>query len=108
MQQLSEQKSNHLKIFGSTIPDVISAINRETNWHKPPVGPFGLYIKLLRPEWSDILESVIGNTLSTFSVQNHKDQKLLENIMKRYNWYITNIIFVNLCEIILTEFISFF
>jgi chromosome segregation ATPase len=87
LQQLSEQKSNNLKIFGPTIPDVISAINREKNWYKKPVGPFGLHIKLLNPEWSEILESVIGSTLSTFAVHNHKDQKLLADIMKRYNWY---------------------
>jgi chromosome segregation ATPase len=96
LQQLSDQKSNHLKIFGSTMPDVLSAINRELRWHKKPVGPFGLFIKLLKPEWSETLESVIGNTLSTFAVNNHNDQRLLADIMKRYNWYeiINNIVFI--------------
>jgi chromosome segregation ATPase len=88
LQQLSEQKSNHLKIFGPTIPDVLNAINREIGWHKKPVGPFGLYIKLLKPEWSETLESVIGSTLSTFAVSNHNDQKILAGIMKKHNWYI--------------------
>ncbi len=88
VQQLREQKSNNLKIFGPTIPDVLNAINKETRWNRKPVGPFGLYIKLLRPEWSDTLESVIGNTLSTFAVHNHRDQRLLADILKRYHWYV--------------------
>ncbi|CAG8605460.1 7405_t:CDS:10, partial [Funneliformis caledonium] len=85
LQQLREQKSNNLKIFGPTIPDVLKAINGEHRWNKKPVGPFGLYMKLLNPEWSDTLESVIGNTLSTFAVNNHRDQRLLADIMKRFN-----------------------
>ncbi|PKY20161.1 P-loop containing nucleoside triphosphate hydrolase protein [Rhizophagus irregularis] len=84
LQQLSDQKSDRLKIFGQAIPDVLSAINRERRWHRKPVGPFGLFIKLLKPEWSETLESVIGNTLSTFAVNNHNDQRLLADIMKRY------------------------
>ncbi|GES91454.1 P-loop containing nucleoside triphosphate hydrolase protein [Rhizophagus clarus] len=59
-------------------------LQQELRWHRKPVGPFGLYIKLLKPEWSETLESVIGNTLSTFAVNNHNDQRLLADIMKRY------------------------
>ncbi|CAI2162914.1 7525_t:CDS:10 [Funneliformis geosporum] len=85
LHQLREQKSNNLKIFGPTIPDVLNAISIEKRWNKIPVGPFGLYMKLLKPDWSDILESVIGNTLSTFAVNNHRDQRLLSDILKRFN-----------------------
>ncbi|CAG8590107.1 10002_t:CDS:10 [Acaulospora morrowiae] len=80
-QQLIDQKSNHLRVFGSSIPEVLEAIDRFNHWKKKPVGPFGRYIKLLKPKWSNTLESVIGNSLTAFSVQDYHDQQVLSKIM---------------------------
>ncbi|CAG8528894.1 39994_t:CDS:10 [Gigaspora margarita] len=88
IQELRDQKSDNLKAFGPAIPDVLTAIAHENRWHKKPVGPFGRYIKLIRPEWRNTLESVIGHSLTAFSVSNHHDQQLLSGILKRFHWYI--------------------
>ncbi|CAG8453598.1 23060_t:CDS:10 [Dentiscutata erythropus] len=85
IQQLRDQKSDNLKAFGPSIPDVLNAINHETRWRKKPVGPFGRYIKLTKPEWRNTLESVIGHSLTAFSVSNHHDQQLLSGILKRFH-----------------------
>ncbi|CAG8528519.1 9863_t:CDS:10 [Gigaspora rosea] len=85
IRQLRDQKSDNLKAFGPAIPDVLTAIAHENRWHKKPVGPFGRYIKLTRPEWRNTLESVIGQSLTAFSVSNHHDQQLLSGILKRFH-----------------------
>ncbi|CAG8456372.1 2856_t:CDS:10 [Racocetra fulgida] len=68
IQQLRDQKSDNLKAFGPSIPDVLNAIAHENRWYKRPVGPFGRYIKLTKPEWRNTLESVIGHSLTAFSL----------------------------------------
>ncbi|CAG8672880.1 433_t:CDS:10, partial [Cetraspora pellucida] len=85
IQQLRDQRSDNLKAFGPSIPDVLNAIAHESRWHKIPVGPFGRYIKLIKPEWRNTLESVVGNSLTAFSVSNHHDQQLLSGILKRFH-----------------------
>ncbi|CAG8723013.1 11983_t:CDS:10, partial [Racocetra persica] len=85
IQQLRDQKSDNLKAFGPSIPDVLNAIAHENRWYKRPVGPFGRYIKLTKPEWRNTLESVIGSSLTAFSVSNHHDQQLLSGILKRFH-----------------------
>ncbi|CAG8497689.1 11743_t:CDS:10 [Ambispora leptoticha] len=85
LEQLHEKKENRLKVFGYNLPQVVDAINRETRFVHKPVGPLGMYVQLLRPEWAKAVESIIGSTMVAFSVQNHADRNLLSEIMKRYN-----------------------
>lgn len=85
-QQLEDQKSNRLKAFGPSIPEVLKAIDETNNWHEKPIGPFGKYISLKRPEWCNTLESVLGTALTAFAVCDYHDQRLLSDIMKRYDW----------------------
>ncbi|CAG8481459.1 1769_t:CDS:10 [Paraglomus brasilianum] len=85
LRQLYDQKRNRLNIYGTAIPAVIEAIKREHRWHKEPVGPLGVYVKLLKPEWGPTLDSVIGQSLGAFGVIDYHDQKLLASIMRKYN-----------------------
>ena len=86
LRQLHDQKRDRLNIYGTAIPAVIEAIKQERRWHREPVGPLGIYVKLLKPEWGPTLESVIGQSLGAFGVIDYHDQKLLANITRRYNW----------------------
>ncbi|CAG8433302.1 13049_t:CDS:10 [Ambispora gerdemannii] len=85
LQQLHEKRENRLKVFGYNLPQVVEAINRETRFVHKPVGPLGMYVQLLRPEWAKAVESIVGSTMVAFAVQNHADRNLLSEIMRRYN-----------------------
>lgn len=56
------------------------AIERESRWRRKPIGPVGKHVKLLRPEWSSILERMFGATLSGFIVFSKQDADLLKRL----------------------------
>ncbi|KAF2267665.1 dna repair protein-like protein rad18 [Lojkania enalia] len=62
---------------------LVQAIQGERRFRERPVGPIGRYVKLLKPEWSSILERQAGASLNAFVVINKDDQTLLSDIMKR-------------------------
>ena len=56
------------------------AIERETRWRRKPIGPVGKHVKLLRPQWSSILERMFGASLSGFIVFSKQDADLLKRL----------------------------
>jgi chromosome segregation ATPase len=59
------------------------AIDKETRWRVKPVGPMGLYVRLVKPEWGSVIESTFGGALSSFAVKSKDDQALLSNLAGR-------------------------
>ena len=73
--------------FHERMPLLLRAIRDDDRFREKPVGPVGNHIRLLKPEWSSILEKALGGTLSSFIVTSMPDQSLLSDVMKRVNWY---------------------
>lgn len=65
---------------------VVRAIARETCFKDKPVGPIGKHVRLLRPDWSSIVEKTLGGSLNGFVVSCKDDQALLSNIMRQAHW----------------------
>ena len=70
----------------ANLPKLLKAIGEERRFRERPVGPLGRHVKLLKPEWSSILESSSGSTLNGFAVTSKSDHTLLQDLMKRMNW----------------------
>ena len=79
-------------VFHHNMPQLITAIGRETRFRQKPIGPIGKHIKLLKPEWSSLLEKYFGNTLNGFVVTCKTDQSIMQNLMKRFNVFVPVII----------------
>ena len=62
---------------------LIVAINGETRWHKKPVGPMGVHVQLLKPQWHGVFEKTFGKALEGFVVVNEADRRLLVGLLKR-------------------------
>ncbi|CRG83271.1 hypothetical protein PISL3812_00622 [Talaromyces islandicus] len=71
--------------FSDRMPSLLKAINNEKSFARRPVGPVGHHVRLLKPEWSAVLEQSLNNTLSSFIVTSKKDMNILANIMHRVN-----------------------
>ncbi|PYH63921.1 DNA repair protein SMC6 [Aspergillus vadensis CBS 113365] len=71
--------------FHERMPFLLRAIEQERSFTSRPVGPLGHYVRLLKPEWSSILENAFGTTLNSFVVTSPRDSKILFQIMKRVN-----------------------
>jgi structural maintenance of chromosomes protein 6 len=68
------------------LPKLMRAIEKENGFRERPVGPMGRHVKLLKQEWSSILEKQSGGSLSAFVVTSKADQDLLSVLMKETNW----------------------
>lgn len=88
---LRNQQPRPLSAYHNSIHNLLRAIEHETRWRTKPVGPLGEHIRLLKPEWSSIIETVLGGTLNAFVVDNKADQTLLSSIMKRVQWQVHRI-----------------
>lgn len=69
--------------FDRDISHLVKAIASDSGFDGKPVGPLGVHIRLLKPEWSGILEKTLGEALNAFVVQSKRDQSRLSGIIRR-------------------------
>ncbi|USW59391.1 Putative P-loop containing nucleoside triphosphate hydrolase [Septoria linicola] len=69
--------------YHNKMEELCKAIGRETRFRIKPVGPLGLHVQLLKPQWSSILEKTFGGNLDSFVVTSKQDQELLTSLAKR-------------------------
>lgn len=86
LRSLLRTQGQHIEVFHERMPLLLRAINDERRFRQKPVGPVGNHIRLLKPEWSSILERSMGGILSGFIVTSVDDQNILSELMRRVNW----------------------
>jgi len=69
--------------YHANMPQLLRALQQEKGFREQPIGPIGKHVKLLKPEWSSILEKAFGNGLNGFIVTSKQDMDLLSRMMKR-------------------------
>ncbi|KAK1753499.1 hypothetical protein QBC47DRAFT_386576 [Echria macrotheca] len=83
IQNLKQKEPSKYSPYEAQIPHLISRIERETRFREKPIGPIGLHVRLLKPEWSNVLESYFGRSLNGFLVTSHEDSRLLQDMIKQ-------------------------
>ena len=101
LRSLTQDRGNWLRAYNRNLPNLLRAIDKEQGFKEKPVGPFGKHIRLLKPQWSSILEKSMGGILESFAVTSKHDQSILTGLMKRFEWYAI------LVSHVLTSFINF-
>ena len=69
--------------FDREMQNLIQAISQDRQFDHQPIGPLGAHIKLLKPEWSGILEKTFGEALNAFVVKSKKDHSRLSQVIRR-------------------------
>ncbi|XP_051824516.1 structural maintenance of chromosomes protein 6-like [Antechinus flavipes] len=85
--QWKEYKSDPLKRFGPQIPALLEAVDdahRQGSFTFKPIGPLGACIRLRDPEFALAIESCLKDLLLAFFCDNHKDEQILQELMKRF------------------------
>ncbi|OJD37996.1 dna repair protein [Diplodia corticola] len=72
--------------FDQGLHALLGAIDNENRFRNKPVGPMGRHIRLLKPEWSGILEKSAGMQLNAFVVTSKHDEGVLKELMRRVNY----------------------
>lgn len=69
--------------FDTDIRQLARTVAAESEFDSKPLGPLGAHIKLIKPEWSGILEKTLGEALNAFVVQSKKDQSRLSGLIRQ-------------------------
>ncbi|KAK1826836.1 hypothetical protein QBC39DRAFT_363346 [Podospora conica] len=85
IQHLERSQPGPFDGYEGTIRQLMTAIERERRFRSKPIGPLGKYIQLLKPQWSDVLETLFGKDLNGFLVTNKEDMRLLQTLMHDNN-----------------------
>ena len=80
---LSRDRGQEDLAFHQQMPTLLRAIQDEHSFGQTPIGPVGKHVRLLKPEWSSVLEKSFGGTLGSFIVTSKRDMDILNGIMKR-------------------------
>ena len=83
---LRQRGDQQMSAFNSALPSLLKAIERDNRYHRKPVGPIGLHVRLKKPEWSSIMEKTLGGNLNAFVVTSKHDQNILSETMRRVHW----------------------
>ena len=86
LERLRNDQGQQARAYPPPIHNVLRQIKNERGFIQPPVGPMGMHVRLLKPEWASIIETTCGGQLNAFVVQNNQDLKLLSRILRQQNW----------------------
>lgn len=86
---LERVRCNCQEGFPENMPNLLQTIRREARlFAESPIGPLGSHIKLLKPKWTSILETTLGQILTAFVVTSKHDSNVLSDIMKKEGWLV--------------------
>ncbi|XP_036596618.1 structural maintenance of chromosomes protein 6-like [Trichosurus vulpecula] len=87
LNHLKDYKTDPLKRFGPQIPPLVEAIEdafKQGYFTHKPLGPLGACIRLRYPEYALAIESCLKGLLLDFFCDNHKDEQVLQELLKRF------------------------
>ncbi|CDO70857.1 hypothetical protein BN946_scf184801.g50 [Trametes cinnabarina] len=82
IRRCAELEKNTLAQYGNKMDWVLAEIKKRRWYGQPPVGPFGLYVKVKEPDrWGRLLRVVIGGAMSSFAITDARDRDALARIL---------------------------
>lgn len=86
---LQGQQGSQLTVYGQWVPQLLKKIDAafaKNLFKKKPVGPIGAFIEVRDKKWVHVAESVLGNRITSFCVDNQQDERVLSNLMKEVDF----------------------
>ncbi|PMD14070.1 P-loop containing nucleoside triphosphate hydrolase protein [Hyaloscypha hepaticicola] len=85
LSNLNSDRGNDMAGFDPKMSRVLQQIRNDAGFREKPIGPLGRHIRLLKSEWSHVLESTMNAALTSFIVTSKPDQMRLSNILRQNN-----------------------
>ncbi|KAI1411495.1 P-loop containing nucleoside triphosphate hydrolase protein [Hypoxylon sp. FL1857] len=83
LRNLSQNRTDPFAGFEQQVPQLLRLIESDNGFLEKPIGPIGTHVHLIQPQWSSILEKVLGASLNAFVVSSRSDQVRLSSHMER-------------------------
>lgn len=90
IQRLQDDQGQQARAFNPSVHNVLRQIKNTRGFSEEPIGPLGMHIRLLKPEWGSIIETICGGNMEAFVVKTNQDRALLAKILRQQNWYRLN------------------
>ncbi|XP_072313154.1 structural maintenance of chromosomes protein 6 [Eucyclogobius newberryi] len=85
--QLLSSRSDKMKRFGESVPELLRAIDEAHaagRFSRKPLGPIGSCLSVKDPSLCVAVESCLRSFMKTFCCDNHKDESVLQELMGRH------------------------
>ncbi|KAK7904232.1 hypothetical protein WMY93_016839 [Mugilogobius chulae] len=85
--QLLSSRSNKMKRFGESVPELLNSIDKAHaagQFSRKPLGPIGACLTVKDSSLCVAVESCLRSFMKTFCCDNHKDETVLQEIMQRH------------------------
>jgi chromosome segregation ATPase len=77
--------NNEFAAYGSGMKNALGAIAAARWQGETPIGPFGRYVKVRDPKWTDLVRGVLGPRMMMFVVTDARDRNALKRILDQNN-----------------------
>lgn len=84
VRELEKSTGSAYEGFDREMIKLAKGVSNDGGFDNKPIGPLGAHIRLLKPEWSGILERTLGETLNAFVVRSKRDQTRLSGMIRRH------------------------
>ncbi|KAF4636143.1 hypothetical protein G7Y89_g1946 [Cudoniella acicularis] len=86
LKSLTQNREDIMAGYDTRLPQLLKMIrDQQSQFKEKPVGPIGFHITVLKPSWSNTIETVLGNALNSFVVTCKSDQTVLSRMIKHLN-----------------------
>ncbi|KAH8819615.1 dna repair protein-like protein rad18 [Xylogone sp. PMI_703] len=95
LKNLKSDRGDVMAGYDSRIPQLLKLIRNSNEFQEKPVGPVGLHIKLLKPIWSNVIETALSRMTSAFIVTSKSDSVRLQKMASQIGLNDLNIVIGN-------------
>ena len=110
MRSVQGQGSSKLGLYNEKMPRLVAEIQKKLGqFQKPPIGPLGIEVEIrenVSKKFVEVIETELGNLLSSFLVDNFQDKRVLDRLAKSVGINITIITSKYLERLVFTHLID--
>lgn len=86
IQLIESRRGQWLTAYGKNWRNLRTLLNliekEKARFTDKPIGPMGSFVRILKPEWTSIVERTFGGAFNAFLCTNKRDQGILSQLMK--------------------------
>ena len=110
MRSIQGQGGSKVGLYGEKMPKLVAEIQKRLkDFQKPPIGPLGIEVEIrenVSKKFVEVIETELGNLLSSFLVDNFQDKRVLDRLARSVGINITIITSKYLERLVFTHLID--
>ena len=110
MRSIQGEGGSKVGLYGEKMPRLVAEIQKKlSQFQKAPIGPLGIHVEIrenVSKKFVEVIETELGNLLTSFLVDNFQDKRILDRLAKSVGVNITIITSKHLERLVFTHLID--